>query len=722
MVGNLRQRSGARGLGGIGLFCLIFLVFVSALNGDSALAWANGSVSTNPHVRPEFFPVESVRAGLQGYGYTVISGTQVVRFPVEVLGLVKRAGPAGGDLVLVRVGGAPVEAAGGIAAGMSGSPVFVGDQLLGAIGYGFELADPTLGLVTPAVDMAKLITMLEEADAQAEKTAESRESADVSAAAGVGRDGALSFELPKVAFLVRNREQGLELKTALGDHSLVFAPVATPVFASGLGQRSLERLRQGLARYPVEVRAGWAGLAGTTALTGLAGGRLPLIGRPADAEEPVSGSSVAEESGLDLPFPSPGQALAVQLVRGDVDISALGTITWVEGDKLVGFGHPFLNKGVTRFFLGPAYVVGTVPSLAMPFRIGYPLEAVGTLGQDRSTGVAGRVGVLPPTLKVEVKVREKGKSPLTTRAEIVWDEELTGSLVAPVLLQAVDRALDRIGSGMATMKLQAKVDGISSTIVRTNLYVSRVDIAAAAVQEAVELVELVARNQFRSARVSQLNLDVEVTPELRSATIESVRAPSVPVRPKQKIELQVVLRPFRGEPETRVLVLTLPEDLAPGPLTITVRGGSSYGGGLRDEEDEAEAVTDEDETAAYYGEYYGEGEERPQALEDLLNQFAKREKNNDLVAEFWPESYEGGAPADETGKERQSQAGSARQGQPASGDGKADGRVAGQRKPIKVVLPTPYVIDGWIDVDLEVAPAEVDSKGKQGSDLTERTG
>ena len=709
MKGNVRQRSAAGVLFGIGLLVLFSVMVGGIFAIGHARAEEPETVTVSQGVRPKFYPVESVRAGVKGYGYTVVQGMQVERFPVEVLGLVKKAGPTGGDLVLVRVGGAPVEVGGGIAAGMSGSPVFIGDTLLGAIGYGFELADPTLGLVTPAGDMAKVMTLLVEAEKAVEaeeghdevgapgEAAETSEAAATSLVGTAEREETSGTGLPVVAFVAGDREQALGWKATFGADALVFAPVATPVIVTGLGQRALDRLRQGMAPYPVEVRTG---------ISGLAGGGIVL---PRTGTGTGSGSASAGESNTEQPFPAPGQAFAVQLVRGDVDISALGTITWVEDNKLVGFGHPFLNKGETRFFMGPAYVVGTVTSMAMPFKIGYPLEAMGTLGQDRSAGVAGRVGALPPSLKVEVKVREKGRTPVTTRAEVVWDEELVDSLVGPVLLQSVDRALVRTGKGMATVKVQGRIEGTTSTTTRTNLFASWADIAAAAVQEAVELVDLVARNPFRSVRMTQLSVDVEVSPELRMATIESVRAPSVPVRPGQKVELQVGLRPFRGEPETRLVVVTLPENLTPGPLTITVRGGSSYGGGPRDEQ--STGVGGPGETNSGEGDwYYGESEDQPpQSLEELLDEFVKRERNNDLVAEFWPEPDGYGTSDGEGGKgesAQHGQAGSPRDGQPPAGNGAQDGeKTVSQRKPVKVVLPTPYVIAGWIDVDIEVASA-----------------
>jgi len=105
---------------------------------------------------PQLLPVERVRPGLTGYGLTVVQGTRIDRFDVEVLGVVEQAGPAG-DLILVRVSGPAVEGFGGIAAGMSGSPVYVDGRLVGAIGYAFEFSDHSVGMVTPIEDMLEVL-------------------------------------------------------------------------------------------------------------------------------------------------------------------------------------------------------------------------------------------------------------------------------------------------------------------------------------------------------------------------------------------------------------------------------------------------------------------------------------------------------------------------------------------------------------------------------------
>ena len=81
-------------------------------------------------VAEEFLPVSEVHEGMHGYAKTVVHGTDIETFDVDVLGIMKKKGATGGDLVLVKVSGPLIDKTEGIAQGMSGSPVYINGCLL----------------------------------------------------------------------------------------------------------------------------------------------------------------------------------------------------------------------------------------------------------------------------------------------------------------------------------------------------------------------------------------------------------------------------------------------------------------------------------------------------------------------------------------------------------------------------------------------------------------
>ena len=103
----------------------------------------------------DFMPVSEVQTGMEGIAKTVLVGDDISTFNVKVLGVMENRGPSG-DLILAKFSGPVMEQTGGIAHGMSGSPVYINGKLVGAVAYGWGFADGTVGMITPIEDMVKL--------------------------------------------------------------------------------------------------------------------------------------------------------------------------------------------------------------------------------------------------------------------------------------------------------------------------------------------------------------------------------------------------------------------------------------------------------------------------------------------------------------------------------------------------------------------------------------
>ena len=109
----------------------------------------------------EFMPLKEITVGMKGFGKTVIAGRKIEKFDVEVLGIVSNnkineSTLINGKSILVKVSGDVIKRAGGIAAGMSGSPVYIDNKLVGGISSGWLMTDHTVGLVTPIEEMLEI--------------------------------------------------------------------------------------------------------------------------------------------------------------------------------------------------------------------------------------------------------------------------------------------------------------------------------------------------------------------------------------------------------------------------------------------------------------------------------------------------------------------------------------------------------------------------------------
>src|SRR5229473_1037094 len=306
-----------------------------------------------------YWQVDDVRPGMKGFGRTVMHGTKVETFSVEVLGVLKNTSP-GRDMILCRLSGLGLEKT-GVIAGMSGSPIYLDGKLLGAVAFAWPFGKEPIAGVTPFCQMHGFV-----------ETYERRDLTEKQAPARVGlrtplRIGDAVFDSITVSQDYEGHPEGP------GD-GLWLMPLRTPLAATGFSEHSLRFFGE---------RARSAGL-------------YPM--QSGGASAPVRD----QEKNVSL---EPGGPLAVAMVTGDFDLSGIGTVTHIEGNRVYGWGNPFFGCGGCDFPLSTGYIHTIYPRQSVSFKMGSPLKTVGIINADVSTCVAGWLGRKPDLLPVRMSVR-----------------------------------------------------------------------------------------------------------------------------------------------------------------------------------------------------------------------------------------------------------------------------------------------------------------------------
>lgn len=490
----------------------------------------------------EIMKLADVKPGMEGIARTVFQGYKVEEFPVKIIDVIDQ--DLNSSLILFRAYGEKIEEIGGIASGMSGSPVYIDGKLIGAIAYSWSLSDHRYGLITPIEDMLELL-----------------ESEDNSAGRGF---------------------QGFALNT--------------PLYISGMQGRAFQRTKAKFENLGFQVLQG--GGTGLKAVT----------------EEPLE----------------PGSAVAVQLVRGDINIAAIGTLTYMENGKILALGHSFTNKGDVDYLLSRAYINAIIPSISSPFKLGSPTDSlIGSVTVDRSAGVAGTLNkfsrIIPLSVRVKDQDRDKDK---IINVQLVKDEEYLTSLITNVSLQAIDSTLDRIGKGTANVKLKITGKGLPDLgLERENVFYSRSDIAATALYEVYQLFNIINYNPFKKVELIDVKLEIEISGRDNVALIQEAKILNETIKPGDTLEIQVTLLPYRSEPVVKNIAFKLPEDINPGLATLVIDGGLtgiSYQALPEDGYDYALEETKEAITEGY------------KDLESILEDFLERPRNNELILQIYP--------------------------------------------------------------------------------------
>ena len=483
---------------------------------------------TPPARAQEIIPFSEIKTGMKGIGKTVFNGTKIDDFQVEVIGTLERIAPQR-NLILVRLSGGPL-ANTGVLSGMSGSPVYFNDRLAGAVAYTWGFAREPVAGVTPIQEMLQV----EDHEAPAGGPAGGH-----GAMASIG--GSLLGPLKNPVTLPAHFASYFDRLPAARPESSPMAPIATPLLFSGVPPRAIDRLAPTLA----------------------SAGLVPVQG---------GSSSRSPSGGADAKI-VPGAGVGIKLVRGDVEIAAICTVTYRDKDKVMACGHPLLNLGPTDLIMTTAQVNGFFPSLQESFKFASAGEEVGAFRQDRSTGVFGYTGKRPRLVPVRLELQPRmGKS---KRYSFDFVED---AFLGPYLLYA---ALNGILSseekdyGEVTLAYKEgstiQVSGEEDIDLR-NLFSG--ELASLYASGTVAFItQLILNNEYHPVHVNGINLILGYYDERRTAVVERAWVSKDHVRAGETIQVSAVIKPFRGPEVTRQIDVKVPEEATPGRLIMQVGDG-----------------------------------------------------------------------------------------------------------------------------------------------------
>ncbi|MFO7654744.1 MAG: hypothetical protein R6X25_13125 [Candidatus Krumholzibacteriia bacterium] len=522
------------------------LVACLVLGAATSTAAASRS-SDRPQVPvADHLPVAEVEAGMTGYGLTVFAGSTVDTFQVRVLGTQERA-RAAGNLIMVELLG-PRVAETSVAQGMSGSPIYLGGRFAGAVAFGWPGALRPIAGITPAGEMLAL---------------------------GGSDDGPLD---PSAADLAGGGADPLQLLAWSATASVLArelldlpetAPAGAPALPSGwvrpeeLWPHLFAAVSGG--RVGTAPTGGWQSLPVTWIHAPLGSGAPASDGQaPPGSLPPVPPATGRGDTDETLPL-VPGAACAVPLILGDAQLGAVGTVTWVDGDRVLMMGHPFLQRGPVRLPLASAEIVTVFPSRAMSFKIGTIGPVVGEVIRDQRAGLVGRLGSAPPLIPVSVNVRENGRS-RSYDFDVADDPQLSPALVFwclynALLVEGDDQSRQTLRYELVTRWDLSDGDDLDPVVLTGQ--VAGPGGAAGLAPEWMAPLQVLLNNRHRPLQLRSVEAHLEVTRPMEVGVVSGLAAPAT-VYPGQEVAVRVPLETYRADDRTEEFVLTLPAFLEPG--------------------------------------------------------------------------------------------------------------------------------------------------------------
>jgi SpoIVB peptidase S55 len=500
------------------------------------IVWAF-STSLVAQTNPKFMPVDEVRAGMKGIGKTVFKGTTIEDFNVEILGVLKDSIAPKQDMILCRLSGGPLDQT-GVIAGMSGSPVFIDGRLVGAVAYSFPFAKEPIAGIQPIEQMVNLLDFTTTPAIQPARASITFPSmsprefiSNMIEQAAAGRP---LHELLLPQSMWSNR-------LATTGNSLVH--IETPVLLSGITQAAIQHFAPFFSAFGLSPAQ--AGGSGSVPVGAAANTKL-----------------------------EPGSSVNIEMIRGDFNYSANGTVTYVDGDKVYAFGHPNLGAGSTDLPMAPGYVITVLPNMQNSFKLAVPLDVIGAFKQDRNTGIAGQVGDQPRMIPVTLTLKSSTNAVNKYNFEIANDRFLTPLLMNFSIFNSItasERALGEMTLAVTgTIHLKDK-----ETVNIGNIFTGDMNGPAMASIAAIAPVQYLMTTGYDGTVIQKIDLEIVSTERKSAAQLEGITVDKTEVRPGETINLTAFLRATSGDSVVERYPVQIPAGLPAGSVQLLVGDGTT---------------------------------------------------------------------------------------------------------------------------------------------------
>ena len=537
------------------LFAKLFLIIMLIL-------FATPRTTSAMH---DILPFDKLKNGMNGKAYTVVDGSgRIEDFNVDIIGITDE-GKGSKRMIMAQVSGEVIKRTGGILQGMSGSPVYINGKLVGAISATLKEMDPCTVFITPIEDMIELLTlpdpkaesnylkivrMMEEE--KKSKKQETKEETSTEPKETSSTEETTTTENPTVKDKDESIVEPLKDMPAIEE--------TDTFYISGFDSSGIKFLQREL-------------------------GLQKLQSSPVKVERGIKTDAVL----------SPGSALGVAVIYGDFSLGATGTVTAVDGKKILAFGHSFTHAGNVNYFMTDASVIGSVSGITgNGVKLAGIGHIIGRINQDRDSGIAGILGTFPAVVPFTVTIHNKA--------------------FKSIAYTALSKMADSLAESTVEINFNVKTNAVESgELTRKNMFYNPSDVGQIAVLELMQALNLICSNTKEESDIFGVNVDISFDMERRTASIISVTPDKKTVKPGETINLTVELQPYRKPIETVIMPYTVPLTAHQGNLSLEIHGGA-----LVPVNQVNSGLITADSNKSY---------------EDKIKEFLKTGKNNQLVVE-----------------------------------------------------------------------------------------
>ncbi len=449
-------------------------------------------------------PLSQITPGMEGYGKTVFQGTKIEKFKVKIIGVLKNIRPGTG-LILAKIGGNKVIDKAGVIAGMSGSPIYINNKIIGALAFSWAFSKEPIAGITPIEDMLKIFD--------------------------------LKYPTTNINqyYNYYNNEDGpSDLKS---DNNLYnnLVPIATPITIDSLSENIIDMFKDDFKKYNL----------------------IPMMG--------------GGGSDNSLPVPSkfePGAAVAVDLVRGDLNLSGIGTVSYVDKNKILIFGHPMFFAGNIDIPFSYAYIHTVLPSLYVSFKLGQATKLAGRLFSDQLTGVAGIIGEKAEMINMDVNLNIFNNK-LNYNYEIIKNYKFLPMFIGMSIAKSIEMGGGRLERNTLQFKYDIYFDNGKKITLSNSVASLSVDKSVInSIRFLFGPISSLLINQYKKVNINKIDVKINILKSIKVVTIKDVIVNKKYYKPGDTVIATIELKPWQKKSFFKTIKIKLPYNLKDGMFPL----------------------------------------------------------------------------------------------------------------------------------------------------------
>ena len=544
----------------------------------------------------EIMPYGEIWGGEEATCYTVVDGSgEIQPFQVDLIGKMD-GGKGGSRSIMAKASGALIEQTGGVLQGMSGSPVYVDGRLVGALASGIKEMAPYTFFITPIEDMLPLWNLpdnknkgklasfdLKKYQEDKAKKAEEEAKKEAEAKGETAKDGeaAKADSEGKAADQQQAKTEAKQAEEVAAEAGKQPGKEAKPEKEAGKAETAKDENAKtepakaepakDLDKEPKSILF----------FSGFTSNGLDYLKKKLDPKGEFSFVPMGIEAGQGLLSTRynaellPGSPVGVAVVCGDFSVGAAGTVTTVDGKKVLAFGHSFLHKGNVNYFMTDASVVGTISGPAAGMKISNMGAIIGRVNQDRETGIAGILGEFPSVVPMKIRVEDKtlGRQ-ASYGVRIAYDEDYLPQLTAGVTYAAVSKTSDTTSGATAKVDFTIRTDALpGGKVTRSNMFYGAEEVGQNVVGELAQAMSVICSNKDRESDIVDVQANISLEEGRHTASLISATPEKPTAAPGETVNFKTTIKPYRGESQTLTIPFTVPRFQQEGVMHLDVRGG-----------------------------------------------------------------------------------------------------------------------------------------------------